>query len=125
MNREILTESEVSALYHAFRAPRRRLTIYVLNKDSKQQFTTRALAREIASIEQSVPLNEATGEPYRNVYNALSQTHLPALADLNLIIYDSERQLIAPGPKFEDAVLLLCLNTTTLETIRRFRMHDP
>jgi len=124
MDEEILTEPELSGLYHAFRAPRRRLVIEVLAEQPIEPLTTRHLARRITAIEEDVPREEATGEAYRNVYNALSQTHLPTLADPGLIIYESERQRIAPGPNFGDAVLLLTINSVILKTYRRFRTNN-
>lgn len=124
MDSDLLTEPELSGLYHAFRAPRRRLVIQLLSKQPTEQLTTRFLARRITCIEQDVPREQATGEPYRNVYNALSQTHLPTLADPGFIRYESGRQRVAPGPNFGDAVLLLTINTATLETFRRIRMHN-
>ena len=77
--------------------------------------TTRELARKIASLEQGVAESEATGEPYRNVYNALSQTHLPTLTEAGVIIYDPERQIITRGTSFDIAKLLLDINTPTVE----------
>lgn len=74
------SEEALSALYHALRAPRRRAVIHFLQQDDDEVITTRELARKIASREQGLTDQQATGEPYRNVYNALSQTHLPTLA---------------------------------------------
>lgn len=125
MDSEILTEPELSGLYHAFRAPRRRLVIQFLAEQPIGPLTTKELAREITAHEQDVPCDEATGEPYRNVYNALTQTHLPTLADPGLIIYESERQRVSPGPNFGDAVLLLAINTATLQTFRLIRKQNP
>jgi predicted transcriptional regulator len=115
MDRETLTEPEFSALFHAFRAPRRRLVIHVLAEEPIEPLSTRQIAREIAEIEE--------GRPYRNVYTALSQTHLPALADPGLIIYESDRQQVAPGPHFADAVLLLTVNSGIWKALKRIRAY--
>jgi|GEM_PF-5612823 len=64
-----------------------------------------------------VPVNHATGEPYRNAYNALSQTHLPTLSDAGIIIYDPKRQLISSGAHFELVTLLLDTNTSTVDIV--------
>lgn len=125
MDRDILAEPELSGLYHAFRASRRRLVIQVLAEKPIEPLTTRELAREITAIEEGISCKKATGEPYRNVYNALSQTHLPALADPGLIIYESDRQRVALGPNFVDAVLLLTIDTVAWSTLRRIRKHSP
>jgi hypothetical protein len=124
MDRDVLTESELSALYHAFRASRRRLVIQVLAEQPIEPLTTRRLAREIAGIEEEKPSKRATGEPYRNVYNSLSQTHLPSLADSDLIIYESDRQRVAPGPNFRDGLLLLTVNSAAWEMLRRIRKDN-
>jgi hypothetical protein len=108
-------ESLLSMLYHALRAPRRRYVIRILDETEVRESTTREIAREISSREQGVPKQRATGEPYRNVYNALSQTHLPSLASADIIIYDPDRQTVSPGPKLPIAVLLLKTNSLTVD----------
>ena len=68
------------------------------------------LANHLTAIEEGIPPNRASGEPYRNVYNALSQTHLPKLADIGAIRYDSDRKTLTTGPRFPVIRLLLDLN---------------
>lgn len=125
-NEELLT-----ALFHALRAPRRRQLIEILSVREKSVFTVRELSRTIASYEQQVPVKEATGEPYRNVYNALSQTHLSTLRDAGVIIYDPDRQTIMRGRNFELALLLLDTSTPIvsslsplLEELNRTTIHS-
>jgi len=108
-------ETLLSTLYHVLRNPRRRCVIRILNEAQHQTFTTRELAREITSIEQGVPEEHATGEVYRNVYNSLSQTHLPTLSEADVIVYDSTRQTVSPDQYLELAALLLNNNTPTVE----------
>ena len=100
----------LSMLYHALRASRRRIVLRCLQNASDEVLTTRELARGIASREQAVPREQATGEPYRNAYNALSQTHLPTLSEASIVIYDPERQTVAPGTNFRIALLLIDTN---------------
>ena len=107
-------EDFISTLYHALRAARRRHVIQLLKKADNQRLTTRELARKIAGVELGVPERQATGEPYRNAYNALSQTHLPTLSDAGIIIYDSERQVVTPGIHFDVATLLIDTNMSTV-----------
>jgi hypothetical protein len=104
----------LSILYHSLRATRRRYVIESLESADRRSVTTRELARKIASLELNVPEHQATGEPYRNAYNALSQTHLPTLSDAGIIIYDSERQIVTPGINFDLAALLIDTNTPTV-----------
>lgn len=103
-------EDSISMLYHAFRAPRRRYVVRFLQKTEDNSLTTRELAKKITSHEQNIPEQKATGTPYRNVYNALSQTHLPTLSDAEIIIYDPERQQVAPTDRFDLAVTLIDTN---------------
>ncbi len=86
---------------------------------------TRELARRIASIEQGVPRSQATGEPYRNVYNALSQTHLPTLADAGIVIYDPKRQTVTRGPQFPLAALLLAIEEPAIELFTDLSLGHP
>jgi hypothetical protein len=119
MDRDTLTDKELSGLYHTLRAKRRRLVIQILGNEPDGFQTTRTLARQITSIEQDIAIEQATGEPYRNVYNSLSQTHLPTLADAKLIIYEPQRQRITTGPNFENALLLLKVDTAALGAIEQ------
>lgn len=118
------SEEALSALYHALRAPRRRAVIHFLQQDDDEVITTRELARKIASREQGLTDQQATGEPYRNVYNALSQTHLPTLARAGIIIYDPQRQTVLHGKRFELAALLLEINTPTVKTFGSMTEED-
>lgn len=118
----------LSTLYHAFRTTRRRQVIQFFNQSDSQTLTTREAAQKIASLEQDVPVQQATGEPYRNAYNALSQTHLPTLSEAGIIIYDPERQIVSRGVNFELAALLIDTNTPTVtlfsSLIDRVRADD-
>ena len=108
----------LSHVYHALSAPRRCHVIRLLADTEDGSLSVRYLARHIAATEHDLPPERATGEPYRNVYNALSQTHLSTLADAGIIIYDSNRQEIDPGPNFDLAVLLIALNQATYRTMQ-------
>lgn len=85
----------LSALYHALRARRRRQVIAIITRSDKPEISVQMLARTIAATEHGTSIEHATGEPYRNPYNALSQTHLPTSADVRIINYDSDRRTAA------------------------------
>lgn len=108
----------LSEIYHALRATRRRYVIQWFAANNEETVAVRKLAKWIAATENDLEMDHATGEPYRNVYNALSQTHLPTLSKADLIIYDSDRQSVAPGPKFQTGVLLLILNRVAYYTVQ-------
>lgn len=118
------TEEILSKLYHSLRAARRRHVIQFLSENSATSVTTREISREIASLEQQTSLNQATGEPYRNVYNALSQTHLSTLSDAGIIIYDPQRQTVGQGIGFDLALLLLDTNTPLVNVITCLTAKD-
>jgi hypothetical protein len=113
-------EELVSGIYHALRTPRRRYIIQIMKKTGVKTFTTRELAQKITSTELDVPEQQATGEPYRNAYNALSQTHLPTLSDAGIIIYDPNRQTVTCGANFALAALILDTNLSIAEIYHTF-----
>ena len=121
-----MTDSQelLTRLYHSLRTPRRRYAIQILEDRENSTITTRTLAKNIASIEQEASKQQVSGEPYRNVYNALSQTHLPTLAGARIIIYDPQRQTVSPGPNFDIAALLIDINTPTVELFSASAQDD-
>ena len=118
MSKDTADEEFLSTLYHALRTPRRRRVIRLLADTTEPVLPVRQVAREIAAREHGVPSRHATGEPYRNVYNALSQTHLPTLASANIVIYDPERQTVAAGQNLALAALLVATNRLAIETLQ-------
>jgi hypothetical protein len=118
MDRERTPPESISEVYHVLRAARRRHVIRLLLESDEETLSVRTLARQIAALEEDVPRERATGEPYRNVYNALSQTHLSTLSDADLIIYDPDRQTVSAGPHFQIGVLFTVLNQATYQTLQ-------
>ena len=92
--------------------------------EADDELSVRELSRRITAAEKDVSLSRATGEPYRNVYNALSQTHLSTLEDAGIINYDSDRQIVTTGPNLTTAVLLIRLNQTAYRTLQDEDMPD-
>lgn len=111
-------EDFLSILYHALRTRRRREVIRLIHTTDTPTLSVRFLAREIAVAEHELSRTQATGEPYRNVYNALSQSHLPTLADAGIVIYDPERQTVAGGPNLLLAALLVAISHPAIETLQ-------
>lgn len=103
-------------LYDVLSAPRRCYTIRALAA-SDGDVTLSTLARRIAAIEQEIKPAQATGEPYRNVYNALDQSHLPRLDELAIVAYDGDRKRVAAGPRLGEALMLLELTQVTYEQL--------
>lgn len=108
------SNQSLSAIHHGLRASRRRLVVGIvayrtlsnnqgyyepasLESDGvKKSVTVSVLAREIVSIEEGIPVKNATGKTYHNVYTALIQTHLPKLDKLGAINYEENRKLVTP-----------------------------
>lgn len=111
----------LSKVYHVLCADRRRDVIRLFIETDKAELSVRTLAKEIAAKEENVRTGQATGEPYRNVYNALSQTHLSTLSDAGIIIYDSNRQLVSPGPNFQMGALFTVLNNSAYQILQKIR----
>lgn len=110
-------ERELSQHLHALRALRRRHVIDLIAEVSgSQSVSTRWLALQIAGLENEENPDSVSGENYRNVYNALSQTHLPTLSRANILVYDPQRQTAWKGDSFALALLLLKLNRPAVET---------
>lgn len=114
----------LSEIYHSLRAPRRRYVIKLLAATDKDVLSVRFLAQEIAAHEQDITPDSVSGEPYRNVYNALSQTHLATLSDANIVIYNKKRQTVAEGSNLTIANLLSNLNKTAYRTLKKEKMED-
>lgn len=117
MRDEDLVEKRLSIIHHALRATRRRYVIRILNESKEKTRSVRLLANQVAAWEHDIPVDQATGELYRNVYNSLSQTHLPTLADAGIIIYDSQRQTASPGRNLQLAALLVAMNRPTVDIL--------
>ena len=120
MNNREITRSDsdcTSDLHHSLRASRRRSVIRLLGQGDESELSTRVLARQITAIEKEIEVEEASGEAYRNVYNALSQSHLPALAEADIIKYDSQRQTVSTGPDFLLAYLIELTTTGVVEAL--------
>jgi hypothetical protein len=115
MSKAATTVSRLSKVYDALSAPRRCYTIQALAASDDRSVDVSTLSRQITAIEQDIKPAHASGEPYRNVYTALNQSHLPTLADLGIVEYDADRKTVAPGPMFEGALLLLKLTQVTYE----------
>ena len=124
MSHDTNDDDFLTILYHALRAQRRRRAIRLLHHTDSSKLSVRILAREIAAAEHGIPIKHVTGEPYRNVYNALCQSHLPTLADASIVIYDSKRQTVAEGPNHPLAVFLVEISRPAVETLRETESAD-
>ena len=83
---------------------RRRYVFYSLEREGGTA-TIGDLATCIAAWEECVPVEEASTNQRKVVYNALQQSHLPRLAERCLVVYDRETgfvELTERGAQLDD-----------------------
>lgn len=102
--------SGLPTFYHLFSAPRRCYVIQALRTSDSETLAVREVARAIAVAETAGNSEVVRNGQYRNVYNALTQTHLSKLASESIIEYDADRKVIATGANLQIAQRLLSLN---------------
>jgi hypothetical protein len=101
--------SGLSALYQLFSAPRRCYVIQAVRAADTERLAVREVARAVAAAETTGCSRGVTNGQYRNVYNALTQTHLSKLAAEEIIEYETNRKVIAGGTNLRTAHRLLVL----------------
>lgn len=137
----LYSAQSVSTIHHALRSSRRRLTVILVayqtvasvqgtsqqNNPCQEEHphdesvTVRGVARQITSIEEGIPEEQATGEPYHNVYTSLIQTHLPRLEAVGAISYDSDRKIIRPNIN----LLALTIVSAASSPLVQLLFHTP
>ncbi len=135
---EEYTDQSLSVIHHALRASRRRLVVGLVahraistasahskgesprSTSTETVVTVRRLAKEIVSIEEDVSVNQATGDPYHNVYTALIQTHLPELKDVGAIKYDADRKEVKP----DSNLIALAMTAAIVSPIAQMLFHN-
>lgn len=68
---------------------RRRMVLYYL-RQADGRMSVKELAREIAALENEVPVEELTSQQRKRVYVSLYQTHLPKLESTEMVDFDDE-----------------------------------
>ena len=91
----------LTEVYELLSAPRRCYVVRVLQKADEDWLSVRATAKRVAALETGMPRSAVSGDTYRNVYNALIQTHLSKLAAADVIIYDPDRKLIRVDSEYQ------------------------
>lgn len=136
------TDESISSIHHILRSSRRRLAIMLISHRSltanppdmagddghggpdEINIPARNLAREITAIEEEIPLSEATGEQYRNVYTSLIQSHLPRLDDSNIIHYDPDRKTIEPGENLLAVAVITAITSPVSQMLLHHALAD-
>lgn len=110
--------SEVDDVYQLLSNRRRRLVIvrvFVLGSDETVAAST--LARQIAAVETESEPETVAGDDYDTVRNGLIQTHLPALADAQIITYDDRAKCVARGPNLHAGGVAMLVTIVILRVL--------
>ncbi|EMA56362.1 DUF7344 domain-containing protein [Halococcus thailandensis] len=103
-----VTEGDLNEYYHLLSNRRRRLVIArVFVLDPGGSIEVKPLARQIAGVEAGTDPGAVPGSKYDAVYNGLIQSHLSALANAGIIVYEPDRKRVRRGPAIHAAVVML------------------
>ncbi|WP_053949198.1 DUF7344 domain-containing protein [Halolamina sediminis] len=80
---------------------RRRFVIHAL-KHAEGPVEISELSTDVTAWELGVEPTRVTYDDRRNVYSTLKRTHLPKLAEKNVVAIDDEAHLVEPTPALED-----------------------
>jgi len=80
---------------------RRRMVLYHLRTNDGSA-EMQELATRIASMENDVPADELTSQQRKRVYVSLYQTHLPKMAEMNIVDYDKESGIVRLAARADD-----------------------
>jgi hypothetical protein len=80
---------------------RRRMVLYCL-RTSGGSIDMQDLAERIASMENDVPADELTSQQRKRVYVSLYQTHLPKMAEMDIIEYDKDSGVVRLAARADD-----------------------
>ena len=111
------TPLEPAELYDALSNDRRRACLTALAA-TDAEMPVRDLADAVASETVGDLKNTA-----KSTYISLIQIHLPKLADYEIITYDTEEKVVAPGPAYTQA--MTCLTAHTGDGEPTVRDHLP
>ncbi|WP_435345542.1 DUF7344 domain-containing protein [Haloarchaeobius sp. HRN-SO-5] len=104
----VMTDGGLSKgeIFDVLRNQRRRFVLqYLKRRDEPVELGD--LATQVAAWEYNSPCEEVTSEQRKRVYTTLQQTHLPRMADANIVEYDPDEGLIQPTPRTRDLSIYL------------------
>lgn len=93
-----LSEDEI---FEVLSNRRRRFVIHAL-KRTAEPIEVSELSTHVTAWEVGVDPDEVTYEDRRNVYSTLQRTHLPKLAEKNVVTLDEEANLVRATPALEN-----------------------
>lgn len=84
---------ELDGVFTALSHARRRYLLYLL-VNGRGEAVASSLAAEVASLERDKPVGEVSDDERSEVLTALHHSHLPKLADLDLIEYERDENVV-------------------------------
>lgn len=97
------TSIEFDAVLDVCEHEHRRIVLAAL-ADQQQSVSINDLANAILKHNHHMPLTEVDGETVTEIQTALHHVHLPKLEAVELVEYDSERQLVESTAQFDEGV---------------------
>ena len=97
---------ELDEVFAALGHPRRRYLVYTLSKGGDEQ-TLNEIARHLAAWEQDVRTDAVAEEDRRRVHASLYHSHVPKLADLGIIEYETDGDIIIRASNIEQVETVL------------------
>lgn len=96
-----LTEDDV---FDILASGRRREVIRVL---AEGPVSVRDIAESLAAVEHDIERADVEYDQRQTIHVSLQQSHLPKLAGYEVVIWDRESQLVAPGTEFRPLIEVL------------------
>lgn len=97
---------ELDGVFTALSNARRRYLLYLLVNGRGEEMTS-SLAAGVASLERDKPVEEVSDDEQSEVLTALYHTHLPKLADLDLIEYERDEDVVVRSENTERVLAVL------------------
>jgi hypothetical protein len=97
---------ELDEVFTALGHPRRRYLIYALSTRANDETLTE-IARKLTAWEQDVRADEVSEEDRRRVHASLYHSHVPKLADLGIIEYETDENIIIRASNIEQVEMVL------------------
>lgn len=88
---EVLTSDDI---FEILSNHRRRMVLYHL-QEAGTPIAVNELAEHVAAMENEVSVDQLSSQQRKRVYVSLYQTHLPKMAQMDLIEYDQEEGMVA------------------------------
>lgn len=93
-------------IFDVLRNERRRFVLQYL-KQREEPVELGELATQVAAWEYDTSCEEVSAEQRKRVYTTLQQTHLPRLAEVDIVHYDSDEGVISATDRATDLAIYL------------------